>query len=167
MKRSLVGTAALALVLAAACGTIIEPTTEVGDANFEITVNPADIEHVQGSNTVSVRATVKNVSTRDFYANVGDGFNSAPEQDPIFAALGTHAVIERLHGADTWASAAAGVLVEGSRFVVLRAGKSYTLHSSVDALPGTYRIRFSYSDRNNDESASLPFQDYSATFTVQ
>jgi hypothetical protein len=60
------------------------------------------------------------------------------------------------------------MLIEGSRFVVLSAGKSYRLVGSIAPnAPGTYRIRLDYSARNNDPSAALPFHDYSATFRVR
>ena len=99
---------------------------------------------------------------------MGDGFNSALEQPTIFAARGTHAVIERRVSGLVWENANAGVLIEGSRFVVLSAGKSYRLKGSIapDA-PGTYRIRLEYSARNNDPAPTLPFHDYSVTFLVR
>ena len=165
----------LTMVGIAACSTATDPPatesrvsstpdteTPPADYNFNIA-----IERVQSaSGMIGVVARVTSTSTQDFHANVGDGFNAAPEQSTIFAALGTHAVIERRVSDAVWESAASGQLIEGSRFVVLRAGGNYTLVGDMAHVPGAYRIRLDYFTRNDDPTAT-PLHDYSPTFVVQ
>jgi hypothetical protein len=157
----------LGIVGAASCTTVTGPPARDAVHNFRIVLDQP--VYTQGeASEFGIKATVTNTSRdRDFYANVGDGFNAALEQPTIYAARGTHAVIERRVSAVVWKNANAGILDEGSRFVVLRAGSSYRLAGSIapDA-PGTYRIRLDYFARNNDPSAT-PFHDYSATFRVR
>jgi hypothetical protein len=150
------------------CGSATEVSPDLnllGNASLEITVDPSDVQRGEG-NYLQVRATVRNTSSRDVYANVGDAFNGSLEQETIFAALGTHATLEKHQGGDAWASATVGVLVEGSKFVVLKAGRSYTLHATANFGSGTYRIGVFYSDLNNDTSSPLPYRDYSSAFTI-
>ena len=98
---------------------------------------------------------------------MGDGFNNALEPPTIFAARGTRAVIERRVSASVWEDANVGALIEGSRFVVLSAGRICRLvGSNAPAAPGTCRIRLDYYTRIDDPSAT-PLQDYSATFRVR
>ena len=155
-----------------ACSTATDPpATETRTA--ETPSPPADhnfriaIEQVQTrSGGIGVVARVTNTSTQDFHAMVGDGFNAAPEQSTIFAALGTHAVIERRVSDSAWEPAETGPLVEGSRFVLLSAGGGYTLVGDIAPLPGVYRIRLKYFIRSNDPTAE-PLHDYSPDFAVQ
>ena len=131
-----------------------------------------------------IKATVTNASARNFYARVGDRMNGALDQPNIWAAVGTHAVIERLTSSGSsvpgwpgsspgpsqqvWVDANAALLIEGSRYVVLSSGKSYELTGTIAPhSPGTYRIRLDYSPTNNDASPTLPFHEYSATFEVR
>ena len=148
----------------AGCTRVLGPP----DSNFRIVPDRTEYSQAEAGE-LGINATVTNTSKdRNFYARVGDGFNSALDQPTIYAARGTHAVIERLVTASEWESATAGVLIEGSRFVVLSAGKSYRLQGSIMPVePGTYRIRLDYSTTNDDPSATMPFHDYSATFRVR
>lgn len=154
------------LTLAVGCDTLLDPPAGNGSGHFRIAVDPSGFERWTGSGQVGLRATVENVSERDFHALVGDGFNSAPEQENVFAALGTSAAVERFDGT-RWADATSSALVEGSRYVVLRSGRSYTLLAATRDEPGVYRIRFGYSAMNNDASRPLPLVDYSPGFTIK
>jgi hypothetical protein len=158
----------LALLFAsAACATVTDPPAGDGSGNFVITLSQPEFTRREASE-FGIRATVRNVSARDYYANVGDRFNSALDQDNIFAAVGTHAIIERRASDDLWVNANTGVLIEGSRFVAMRAGKSYALVGSIAPnASGTYRIRLDYSAVNDDPAGTLPFHDYSPTFLVR
>ena len=112
-------------------------------------------------------ATVKNRSGTDWYANVGDAFNGALEQPQISIANGTDAALE-LRGSDgSWSALDAGVLVEGSRFVVLRAGKQYELRGNFSGArrTGTARVRFRYWP--SASATGTPVVEYSASFTVR
>jgi hypothetical protein len=154
----------LVILGVAGCTKVLGPP----DRNFRIVPDRTEYSQAEAGE-LGINATVTNTSKdRNFYARVGDGFNSALDQPTIYAARGTHAVIERLVTASAWESATAGVLIEGSRFVVLSAGKSYRLQGSImPDKPGTYRIRLDYSTTNDDPSATMPFHDYSATFRVR
>ena len=155
---------ALGLVSFASCKTATAPDTT---SNFDIVLDRREYTQI-GVVSLGIQATVTNTSNdRDFYANVGDGFNSALEQPTIFAALGTQAVIERRVSGLKWENANTGQLIEGSRFVVLRPGSTYRLVGSIAPIsPGTYRIRLDYSAANNDPSSPL-LHDYSAAFVVR
>ena len=153
----------LGIVGLASCTTVTEPPARDLVDNFRIVVDPA--ERVE-TGALRISATVTNTSKDlDFYANVGDGYNSELEQPTIFAAMGTQAIIERRVFVQVWEPVDASPLIEGSRVVRLSAGSSYRLVGFVPAgEPGTYRIRLDYSDRND---ASAPtFHEYSATFRV-
>jgi hypothetical protein len=157
----------LGLVGFASCTTVTAPPVQDAVSNFRIVLDHPEYTPAEASN-FGIQATVTNTSSdQDFYANVGDGFNSALEQSTIFAALGTQAVIERRVAGFVWENANTGLLIEGSRFVVLSAGRSYRLIGSIAPnSPGTYRIRLDYSTRMNDPSSTL-FHDYSAAFLVR
>jgi len=154
----------LGILAVAGCTRVTRPP----DSNFRIVPDQREFSQAEVSER-GIHATVTNTSKdRNFYANVGDGFNSALDQPTIYAAEGTHAVIERLVTASEWESATAGVLIEGSRFVVLSAGKGYRLQGFITPVePGTYRIRLDYSATYDDPSATMPFHEYSATFRVR
>jgi hypothetical protein len=157
----------LGLVGFAGCTTATAPQVRDAVGNFRIELDRS--EYTQDElREFGIQATVTNTSgDQDFYADVGDGYNSALDQPTIFAALGTQAVIERRVSAFKWESATVGVMVEGSRIVVLSAGSSYRLMGSIAPnAPGMYRIRLDYSASNNDPSSTL-YHDYSATFRVQ
>ena len=167
---------ALTMVAMAACSTATDPPATEPRVDTPVDESPAPpadhnfdiaIERVQTvSGMTHVVARVTSTSTQDFYANVGDGFNGRLEQSMIFAAVGTHAVIERRVSGSVWESAATGQLVEGSRFVLLKAGGDYTLLGDMKHVPGVYRIRLDYFTRSNDPTAE-PLHDYSPTFVVQ
>ena len=155
------------LVGFAGCGNATAPPVDDAANNFSITLDQREYTQAEASER-GIKATLTNTSSdRDFYANVGDGFNSALEQPRIFAALGTQAVIERRVSALVWKNANVGQLIEGSRIVVLSAGSSYRLEGAIAPnSPGTYRIRLDYSASNDDPSSPV-FHDYSAAFIVR
>ena len=137
-------------------------TTDMAGYNFRLVV--VDVQ-TTGSG-VDVVAAVTSTSRQDFYANVGDAIDAAAEQPRIFAAAGTHAVIERRVSSTAWETVNARPLDEGSRFVVLKGGAKYTLVGDMARVPGTYRIRLDYFTRDNDPKAT-PLHDYSTTFAVR
>ena len=155
---------ALAILGVAGCRTLTGPAGQ----HFDIVLDQREYTQREGSQ-LEIGATVTNATaSRDFYSNVGDAYNAAIEQPTIYAAKGTHAVIERRVSASEWENANTDVLSEGSRFVILRAGKSYRLTGSIAPnAPGLYRIRLDHSAINNDPAVPLPFRDYSVTFRVR
>jgi len=157
----------LAAIGVAGCRPATAPSTAGDAANFRIVLDKPEFTQREASE-YGIVGTVTNQSDRDFYLNAGDAYNGALEQDEIFAVLGTDAVIERRVSVSRWRDASAGGLIEGFRFVVLKAGTSYRLTGTIAPnAPGTYRIRLNYSGRNEDPSPTLPFHDYSATFIVR
>lgn len=157
----------LGLVGFAGCSTATAPQVDDEAANFRIELDRPEYTQEE-LREFGIQATVTNTSSdQDFFANVGDGYNSALDQPTIYAALGTQAVIERRVSAFKWENATVGIMIEGSRIVVLSAGSSYRLMGSIAPnAPGTYRIRLDYSASNNDPSSTV-FNDYSATFRVR
>jgi hypothetical protein len=157
----------LSSVLIAQCNNVTAPLPSGAAANFTIVLVKSDYSQDEAS-TWGIRATVTNTSKdANFFANVGDGFNSALDQPVIFAAMGTHAIIERQVSGTKWTNANAGALIEGSRFVRLSAGKSYDLEGSIaPKSPGTYRVRLDYFTRDDDPTET-PHHAYSTMFSVR
>jgi hypothetical protein len=85
----------------------------------------------------------------------------------VFIALGTDAAVERLDG-NSWSEMPTGVLVEGSKVVVLKAGGRYELRGNIadPRKTGTMRIRLRYYTAPNTGGLS-PMVDYSNAFTVR
>jgi hypothetical protein len=94
-----------------------------------------------------VRATLTAAPDKPYYAKLGDAFNGASEQNPLYVAEGSDGVVERQSG-DGWVKAASGVLTEGVREVVLAPGKTYTVLTtfSPPIETGTYRLTVFVSD---------------------
>ena len=94
-----------------------------------------------------IRATLTVAPDKAYYARLGDAFNGAADQNPLYIAEGTDGAVERQSG-DSWLRASSGILVEGVREVVLTPGKTYdvivTLSPPIQ--PGTYRLQISASD---------------------
>jgi hypothetical protein len=157
----------LSSVLVAQCNPVTGPLSSGTAANITIAVHEP-VPALEQAGTWIVQATVTNSSAdQSFFSNVGDGYNSALDQPRIYAALGTHAFIERHIAGMKWADANTAILIEGSRFVVLGAGKTYELEGAIKPTsPGTYRVRLDYFTRNNDPTEKAR-QAYSATFQVK
>lgn len=116
-----------------------------------------------------VVAVVRNLTTTDYYARVGDAFDSAFDQPMIKIANNTDAALQLSEGA-AWIRLASGTLIEGSRAVRLRAGGTYTLvgHLEPPRRVGTMRVRLAYATRVSDLADSTALSvDYSPQFTVR
>lgn len=113
-----------------------------------------------------VIATISNPTGRAYYARIGDAFNSAAEQSPVFIALGTDAAIEKQDTNGTWTVMPTGVLVEGSKVVTIKAGGSYELRGNLSEprQVGTMRIRLRYF--TTTDATGTAMVDYSPTFIV-
>ena len=157
----------LSSVLIAQCNNVTAPLSSGTAASFTIVVAKPEFTQDEASSS-GIRATVTNTSKeQNFFSNVGDGYNAALDQPRIFAVVGTHAVIERQGVGMKWSDANVGFLIEGSRFVMLSAGKSYDLEGTIaPKSPGTYRIRLDYFTRNDDQTEK-PRHAYSTTFRVR
>jgi hypothetical protein len=115
-----------------------------------------------------VTATVTNTGSDPVYARLGDAFNSADEQERIFAAIGSDGRVERQAG-DSWLSVTGGILVEGVKTVVLMPGESYALDAIVGQprFTGTARIRIAWFDSADDVGNATPHEDFSNTFEIR
>ena len=114
-----------------------------------------------------LEATLRNVTNQTYYANVGDAFNAAVEQDPLLTSSGSDAVVEGKDSYNVWAPLEQGVMIEGTKYVAIRPGKNYRLISVVDApsFRGQARIRVRYSTTPN--AAGTITVDYSNVFEVR
>jgi hypothetical protein len=112
-------------------------------------------------------ATIANPDARDYFSNVGDGFNSSIDQPTTYIAAGTEATVERRKGDGSWSAVPTGVLIEGSRIVALRRGGRYQLRGVLiePSQVGTLRIRLRY--RASTEPDAPILADYSAPFYVR
>ena len=103
----------LASAMVAQCTSVTAPPPSGTAANFTIVLVKSDYSQDEAS-TWGIRATVTNTSKdANFFANVGDRYNDALDQPVIFAAMGTHAIIERQVSGTKRTNANAGALIEG------------------------------------------------------
>ena len=135
----------LALAAAAACSSDeSDPlAADVSLAGLEVTLPQttyarSDLDITSGP---GVRARIVNGTAQPYYSRLGDAFNGAVEQDPLWVATGSDGALERADGA-AWAAVEGVFLVEGVREVTLRTGKSNELiaHAPPGVAPGRYRI---------------------------
>jgi hypothetical protein len=166
----------LLVAFAAACGSSVEAlsitdpagvgTTGASNA-IRISLRKATYGWAESSfNGNGVIATISNPTGRAYYARIGDAFNAAAEQSPVYIALGTDAAIERLNPDGSWSVMSTGVLVEGAKVVTLKAGGTYELRGNL-AEPrqvGTMRIRLRF--YTTPDATGTPMVDYSPTFIV-
>jgi hypothetical protein len=164
------------LTLLAACGSSVDvtsdfngsPTGVTGAANaITISVRKTSYGWEESSfNGNGIVATISNPNGRAYYARIGDAFNAATEQSPVFIALGTDAAIERQNGDGSWTVVATGILVEGAKVVTIKAGGSYELRGNLSEprQVGTMRIRLRYF--TNADGTGTAMTDYSPTFIV-
>jgi hypothetical protein len=112
-------------------------------------------------------ASLRNNSGQTVYANVGDAFNAADEQDPLFTSSGADAVVEAMDTKGSWTPFNQGIAIEGTKYVAISPGKTYRLLSNISApsFRGLARIRVKYSAAPNASSASQV--SYSNTFEIR
>ncbi|MBC7896965.1 MAG: hypothetical protein H7066_16220 [Cytophagaceae bacterium] len=174
-RRSVVPFLAVLGVLAA-CGSSVDvgtdfagsPTGVTGGANvITISLRKTTFGWEESSfNGNGIQATISNPSGRAYYARIGDAFNAATEQSPVFIALGTDAAIERQGNDGTWSVMPTGILVEGSKVVTIKAGGSYELRGNLSEprQVGTMRIRLRYF--TTTDATGTAMTDYSPAFIV-
>jgi hypothetical protein len=111
-----------------------------------------------------VRATLGNTADQTFFSMIGDAFNGAIEQNPLYVANGSDASLERQQGSD-WVAVNGVQMIEGVKVVSILPGKSYDLVvQSGAATPGNYRIVIAY---RTTATASATRRAVSATFEVR
>jgi hypothetical protein len=104
----------------------------------------ADLDPGSGQ---GIRATLVGSSEKSFYSRLGDAFNGAVDQNPLFVAEGSDGTLERQSGG-TWVKTAGVPLVEGVREIVISPAKSYTVIAPASApiQAGTYRLTIKIRD---------------------
>ena len=165
------------LALVAACGSSVEVTSDLSGAGPGATSGAANAITISLRKTTygweessfngnGIIATISNPNGRAYYARIGDAFNSAAEQSPVFIALGTDAAIERLNSDGTSAVMPTGILFEGAKVVTIKAGGSYELRGNLSEprQVGTMRIRLRYFA--SSDGTGTPMLDFSPTFIV-
>jgi hypothetical protein len=137
-------------VLACASGTSeVLRTAEFSPAGLTLSIDKsayirADLDPGSGN---GVRATLLGSTERSYYSRLGDAFNAALDQNPLFVAEGSDGSLERQSG-NSWIRVAGVPLVEGVRDVVISTSKSYGIiaHASPPIQAGTYRMTIKLRD---------------------
>jgi hypothetical protein len=134
---------------------------QTGQSAYDWTANA-----VEG--TLYVTATVTNTGTVPVYARLGDAFNSATEQQTIFAAEASDGRVERQAG-DAWLTLPGAHLIEGFKTVVLMPGRSYELQAPVPGprVTGVARIRITWFEDASAVGTGTPHHDFSNTFELR
>ena len=134
--------AAAALVACASTTSDSPLSTEISSAGLSLATDKPtySIDEV-GPGSAGIRATLTAAPDKPYYAKLGDAFNGATDQNPVYIAEGTDGVVERQSGS-SWVRATGGILVEGVKEVVLSPGKIYSVFALLSApvQPGTYRL---------------------------
>jgi hypothetical protein len=143
MRHSIAFLAIAALMAACSGGNggleVTPQTTELQVSVEKSSYARSDLDITAGG--TGVRGTIRNVGERVLYSNVGDGFNGSLDQDPVHVSNGSDGALERAEGSQ-WVTVAGAQMIEGTRVVAFRPGRSYTVIAYAGgAVPaGTYRL---------------------------
>ena len=144
--RILVLAGALAACSASDNSAATDPTNSIAAGQLTITL-PKSVYTIADLNPGSgqgVRATLGNTSDQPFYSLIGDVFNGATDQSPLYVANGSDASLEREQGSD-WVAVSGVQMIEGLKVVSIQPGKTYELIAqSNGAIAGHYRIVVAY-----------------------
>ena len=153
-----------------ACASATDPATvtrtEIDDSALDITLAKSSYGWVETSHE-GVRGTVRNVSEAVVYSNVGDAMLISEEQETLYLSS-ADGVVER-QTSTTWTRVPGLPMVEGTRFVVLRPGRSYHFIAPVSGTPqtGTFRVGVSFRSTIADEEPAQTGTSNSPTFTIR
>jgi hypothetical protein len=140
-------------------------STELGDSGLSLATEKSSYAVAELSpGGTGVRATLTAARDKPYYAKLGDAFNGAIDQNPVYLAAGSDGAVERQSGG-TWVKASSGILVEGVREVVLTPGKTYSLFATLSPpiQTGTYRLSVYV---RGSPGGDIAFVVQSATFEV-
>lgn len=145
------------MVALAACsgGTIDSPSSPEGIAAGTLRVVAAKATYTRTELKEGIRGSITNTSDQILYARLGDAFNSAREQDPVYIAIGSDGAIERSEGTN-WRAVEGAILIEGVKEIELRPGKTYTFIAPIseNTPAGTYRVNLGFRATSGAEQAS-------------
>jgi hypothetical protein len=148
-------------------GQATDPTNSIAAGQITIAL-PKTVyttTELNPSSGAGVRATLGNTADQAFYCRLGDAFNGALDQNPLFVANGSDASLEREQGSENWVAVSGVQLIEGLKIVSLQPGKSYDLIAQTSAATaGRYRIVIAY---RNSLTAEPTQRAVSATFEVR
>lgn len=149
------------------CGTSDAALAPAGSGTLTITTSTTVSAVVINSGGAGLEATVRNNGSQTVYTRAGDAFNGAQEQDPIYTSNDSDAEVEGKNSYGAWTQLDTGVMVEGTKYVALKPGKTYRLISVINAptFRGQARIRLAYSTMP-DASGTVAV-DYSNVFEIQ
>jgi hypothetical protein len=158
-------------VVVMSCSTPVdstEPNSQIAAGTVVITLDKSTYTWNEAS-TEGVRGTLRNTSDATVYSKLGDAFNSAIKQDPVFISYGSDGSVERSAGSDQWLKAETAILIEGTKFIMMRPGESYQFIAPLSgtAQSGTYRIAVTHRSTMNDEERAAVKTSYSANFEIR
>jgi hypothetical protein len=154
-----------------ACASATDPATVtrtvIDDSALDITLAKSSYGWEEASHE-GVRGTIRNVSESAVYSNVGDAMLIAEEQETLYLAS-ADGVVERQASSTSWTRVPGLPMVEGTRFVVLRPGRSYHFIAPVSGTPqtGTFRVGVTFRSTIADEEQARTGTSYSPTFTIR
>jgi hypothetical protein len=169
VARKLVSLVLTMAVIASCSDAAVDAPQTPSDGSATLSVVTTKSSYTASEALVSstgVRGTITNTSDRTVYARMGDAFNSAVEQDPVYVASGSDASLERANGT-AWSGVEGALLIEGIREIELRPGRSYSFiaHTAALAQAGSYRITVAF---RASAGASQPSgRASSATFEIR
>ena len=158
------------LTAASSCGSAtVDPSQSPASGSATLSVVTEKSSYARAevlASSTGVRGTITNTSDRTVYARMGDAFNSAAEQDPIYVASGSDASLERADG-NAWAGVDAALLIEGIRVIELRPGRAYSFiaHTGSAAQAGSYRVTVGF--RESYGASQTAGRASSATFEIR
>lgn len=158
-----------ASVLAACSGSnnkqTTDPTNSIVAGQLTITLSRTTYSASElNPSSGGIKATLGNTADQTFYSMIGDAFNGAIEQNPLYVANGSDASLERQEGSD-WVGVSGVQMVEGVKVVSIHPGKSYDLIvQSSAANAGRYRIVVAY---RNTATGATTQRAVSAIFQIQ
>jgi hypothetical protein len=147
-------------------GQTTDPTNSIVAGQVTITLSKTtySVAELSPSSGAGVRATLGNTADQTFYSMIGDAFNGAIDQNPLYVANGSDASLEREQGSD-WVAVSTGQMIEGLKVVSIQPGKSYDLIAqSSGATAGRYRITVAY---RNSATGEVARRATSAIFEVR
>ena len=117
-----------------------------------------------------IKGALENISKNIYYSKLGDFYNSASEQDPLFIERYSGGHLEKYNEVNSiWYEINILADLEGSKFVCIKPSKIYSIDAYLlvkkdEEEKGKYRFRIDY---YGQKPYTLPYKDYSNTFEIK
>ena len=147
-------------------GQTTDPANSIaaGQITIALPKSTYTVAELSPSSGLGLRATLGNSADQTFYSMIGDAFNGAIDQNPLYVSNGSDASLERQQGTG-WVAVSTGQMIEGLKVVSIQPGKSYELIAQSSAVTaGSYRIVVAYRTSTTGEATR---RAVSATFEVR